>query len=499
MPDWTYHPLRPFAERLVGAQGARRAAVRTLGTLASLPGGEHAIAAVFDHPVVPADLAGRFGASVPVGAARDAIRALPVLGAATIEVGPVEETDLPVVRAAVAHRTCQVIVRATSEEVAALIAPHVDRVIVGDAPDVVRLTDPSIARAVAALADASATVLATPEALVAAGPGWFQRVIEARRATAAAPGLRDVGLDPRRWPAWIWGLIVGVAMIGAGLAAAAITLGPVLLWYDRDFLGMQLAEVDAVNGRLVHFLQHDRITMAGGMVAIGCLYSGLAWGGIRRGWPWARNAYLVSGLIGFPTLLYFLGTGFVEPLHTALAIVLFPMFLAAVWRRPAVARSTIAPEGSDRVRRRALTGQLLMIVTGVGLFAGGATVSVVGLTDVFVDTDLEFLRADPAVLHEANPLLAPFVAHDRAGFGGLLAATAVAIVLLSMWGWRRGEAWVWWTLLGAATAGFVPALIVHRGIDYTTVEHLFPVYLGVVFTAVALTLSRPFLCAPAGS
>ncbi|NUT33510.1 MAG: hypothetical protein HOV79_10585, partial [Hamadaea sp.] len=454
-----------------------------------------AIAAVFDHPAVPAELADRFGATVPVGAARDAIRALPVQGAATIEIGPVRLEDLPVVRAAVAHRKCRVIVRAGSAEVAAEIAPDVDRVIVGDAPDVVRLTDPSIAAAVAALEDPSVTVLATPAVLVAAGPGWFQRVIEARRAGADVPRLREVGFDPRRWPAWVWGLVVGLAMIGGGLVAAAITLGPVLLWYDRDFLGMQVADVDAVNGRLVHFLQHDRITMAGAMVAIGILYTGLAWGGIRRGWPWARNAYLISGLIGFPTLLYFLGTGFVEPLHTALAIVLFPMFLRATWRRPAIGRWTAAAEGPERERRRAATGQLLMIVTGVGLFAGGVVVSVVGLTGVFVPTDLEFLHVDAAVLERANPLLAPFIAHDRAGFGGLLASTAAAITLLSMWGWRRGEAWVWWTLLGAAVAGFAPALLVHRGIDYTSFEHLLPVYLGVAFTGVALTLSRPFLCA----
>ncbi|MEV6970507.1 hypothetical protein AB0M47_35910 [Hamadaea sp. NPDC051192] len=493
MPDWTYHPLRPLASAVLGVRRSQRAALHGLATLVSLPGGAEAVSAVFDHPAVPADLAGRFGASVPVSVARDAIRALAVQGASVIEIGPVEAADLPAVRAALAGRRCEVIGRAATAEVAEQLAPLVDRVIVGDPPDVVRLTEPSIDGALAALADESATVLATPAVLVEAGPGWFQRVIEARQPTEPAPRVRDAGLDPRRWPAWVWGLIVGLAMTGGGLVAAGITLGPVLLWYDQDFLGMNLSDVDAVNARLAHFLQHDRITMAGGMVAIGILYTGLAWGGIRRGWPWARVAYLVSGLIGFPTLLYFLGTGFVEPLHTALAVVLFPMFLLATWRRPAVARWTIAPEGPEPERRRALAGQLLLIVTGVGLFAGGATVSIVGLTGVFVDTDLVFLGTDPAFLDAANPHLAPFIAHDRAGFGGLLMATAAAIVLLSLWGWRRGEAWVWWTLAGAATAGFAPALIIHKGIGYTSFEHLFPVYLGVVFSVIALALSNAYL------
>jgi hypothetical protein len=78
------------------------------------------------------------------------------------------------------------------------------------------------------------------------------------------------------------------------------TLGPLLLWYDNRYLGMNRRHLDAAGHNLVHFPQHDRITMAGTMVAIGVLYAGLAWGGIRQGWGWARKAYLISGGVGFP-------------------------------------------------------------------------------------------------------------------------------------------------------------------------------------------------------
>lgn len=452
MPDWTYHPLRPLAARLFGERRSQRLALRALGTLASLPGGARTIQWVFDHPQIPADLVGRLGASVPADVARDARRALPVQGATVIEVREP-----------------------------------------GAARDdgIVRLTDPSIEHAVRALDDPSATVLATPSVLIAAGPGWFQRVIEARTPTSPPPTWRDVVRD--RCPAWFWGVLVGLGMVAAGVVAAAITLGPVLLWYDRAFLGSDLATLHHINHHLVHFLQHDRITMAGTLVATGILYTGLAAGGIRRGWPWARRAYLASGVVGFPTLFYFLGTGFVEPLHTFAAIVLFPMFLAAVWRRPAHPHWTVLPEGSSAVRHRALVGQLLMIVTGVGLFIGGAVVSVVGLTDVFVQTDLEFLHTDAEALRAANASLVPFIAHDRAGFGGALMAAATAITLLSLWGWRRGESWVWWTLAGAALTGFAPAVIVHGVIHYTNSIHLAPVIVGIVFTIVALTLAHPYL------
>jgi hypothetical protein len=159
----------------------------------------------------------------------------------------------------------------------------------------------------------------------------------------------------------------------------------------------------------------------------------------------------------------------------------------------------LLPDWTERLRRRALTGQLLIIVTGVGLFVGGVVVSVVGLTDVFVAADLGFLDTHAGPLVEANPRLLPFIAHDRAGFGGALAAAALAIITLSAWGWRRGNGWVWWTLAGAAAAGFVPAVMVHMTIGYTDTTHLAPVYAGIAFTAVSLTLARPYLCARPGA
>ncbi|NRQ40525.1 hypothetical protein HII36_53235 [Nonomuraea sp. NN258] len=198
-----------------------------------------------------------------------------------------------------------------------------------------------------ALAEPGRIVLATPGLLVEAGPGWFGRVVEAATPTAPTPSLRDVGLDPRRWPAWWWGLMAGVVMVVAGLVAAAVTLGPVLLWYDRAYLGMDPDALHDVNHHLVHFLRHDRITLAGTMVAIGVLHAGLAAGGMRRGWPWARKAFLVSGSIGFATVVYLFVHRYVEPLHAVLTAALLPMFLPVLRRRTSVPRWTVQPEGRN--------------------------------------------------------------------------------------------------------------------------------------------------------
>lgn len=489
VPDWTYHPLRPLAEALLGVSRSRRVALRALAAVSAMPGGRALIGLVLGRFRRPDGV--RVGAVVPVRHARYALRVLPALGASVVEVGPVLLDDLPLVLAALETSRGEAIIRTVDRELADAVTL---RIVTGAEPGLVYVHDPRVEKAATALTAPGVSVMASTGVLVAAGPAWFRRVLEAATPTALPQRWREVPRDPRRWPSWVWGVLVGLGMIGAGLGAAVITLGPVLLWYDRDYLGLTTGGLDHVDHNLVHFLQHDRLTMAGTMVSIGILYTGLAWGGVRRGWLWARDAYLISGAVGFPTLFYFLSTGFLEPLQTAVAAVLFPLFLLAVWRSPAIPRWTVRPDGPEPLRRRALIGQLLLITTGIGMLVGGVIISIVGLTGVFVPTDLAFLGTDASQLQAANPHLVPFIAHDRAGFGGALLSAAIAVILLSAWGWRRGESWVWWTLLLTAICGFGPTLVIHYRIHYTDLSHLAPVYLGVALTATALILARPYLC-----
>jgi hypothetical protein len=458
MPDWTYHPLAPLARPLLGEERTHRWALRLLASLVRASGNRW-IPVVFDHPTMPEEWQGRFGAVVPPSAERDAQVVLPVQGASVVRV-------------------------MTAAEIAA-----------DDDPRTHYLTDPDVDVAVDLLADPETVVLARPEVLLAAGPGWFNRVIEAATPVEEAPP--DVPRNPLRWPGWLWGVLEGLGLIVGGLGAALITLGPVLLGYDRAFLGLDVDQLTAINPHLVHFVQHDRITMAGNMISLGLMYAGLSWGALRRGHAWARKALAISGLVSFGSLFYFFGHGYVEPLHVAVSLVLGPMLLAAVLRRPGPPAWRRVPDGPEPERRRALTGQLILIALGVGLTVAGVTISTVGLTGVFVPTDLEFLHTTSAGLHGADPQLLPFIAHDRAGFGGALIGSGLAVLLIALWGFRRGERWVWWTLLGAFVAATVPVLVVHWTIGYTSVPHLLPVYVLIALTAVALWLSRPYLLARA--
>ena len=482
MPDWTYQPLRGIAATLLGERRSQRAALRVLSTVGSFPCGGRLIAYGLGHRHPPRRLAGtvsgvdvrvRLGAVVPPSAAFHAVRALPLLGAGVIEVGPVSRMDIPVVREAVAGRRMPVVARTDDPATAAALTGDVDAVVTESycRPDTVH-------EAAQALADPSTVVFATTDVLIREGPGWFARVIDA--ATPAGG---------KRSPAWRWGLLLGIGMIVAGLVAIAITLGPLLLWYDQDYLG-----VNTVGHHLAHFLQHDRISLAGTMIAIGVLYTGLAVGGLRRGWPWAREALLVSGWIGFPTMFYFVGTGFVDVLQLVATVALFPFFVLGTRRRGGLRRAVL-PDGPERQRRHALVGQLLLVITGLGIAVGGIVVSIIGLTTVLVPSDLAYLGTTTGALQAANPRLLSFMAHDRAGFGGALISAGTGIALLSAWGFRRGESWVWWTLALAATSGFGCALGIHGEIGYTDLGHLAPAYLGLALTVVALALARPYLCA----
>lgn len=99
------------------------------------------------------------------------------------------------------------------------------------------------------------------------------------------------------------------------------------------------------------------------------------------------------------------------------------------------------------------------------------------------------------MLRDADPNLLPFIAHDRAGFGGALVGAGLAVLLISMWGWRRGQRWVWWSLLFGCACGTAPALSIHFAIGYTHFDHLLPVYVLVIATTIALALSKGYLTA----
>jgi hypothetical protein len=269
----------------------------------------------------------------------------------------------------------------------------------------------------------------------------------------------------------------------------------VILPYDVHFLGMDQAALLALNARLLAFMAHDRVTLAGAGLATGIIYVQLAWHAIRYAAHWASLVLASSALVGFAGFFLFLGHGYFDPLHATVWVILFPLLLLGMRVRNAAPPRVPVPDlRNDRAWRKAQWGQFGFVVMGVGLLGAGLTIATVGVTQVFVPQDLAFLCTTPAALSAANPRLITLIAHDRAGLGGTLLSCGTAVLLLSLWGVRRGAGWVWWTLLLAGAVGFGAALGVHVVIGYLDFWHLLPAYLGLAIFVPSLLLLHSYLC-----
>jgi hypothetical protein len=351
------------------------------------------------------------------------------------------------------------------------------------------------------LQQAGADLIKIDSGLIFTGPGLPKRCNEALLAEQAfsAPAARAASDDhtrndasPARF-AWFWMLLMGLAMSLGGLLALIIASTRVVLPYDEEFVNMtraQLAEIP----NLLAFMTHDRVTLAGTMLAIGVLYTSLAWYGVRRGEHWAWVAIFTSAMAGFLSFFSFLGFGYFEPFHAFVTAILF-QFLLLAWHAPLPPREVTlrVPLVGDWKWKLSLWGQLGLVLESIAGLAAGAIIIAVGSTQVFVHEDLEFMGTCIEALETLEPKLLALVAHDRATFGGMLIACGLTTLMATLWGFMAGRRWLWLTLLAAGTIGYVSTLIVHHGVGYTSFKHLLPAYVGLLWHWLSLALAGPYL------
>ncbi|CAM3956267.1 hypothetical protein COLU111180_16545 [Cohnella lubricantis] len=338
---------------------------------------------------------------------------------------------------------------------------------------------------------AGANAVLLGSGLVFAGPGLPKRINDA----VIHEAVQDMAEPdpPSFWRHWGWMCLLGIGMMIGGFLAFIIAASTVLLPYDEDFLGMTRAQLKTFNGHLLHFMSHDRITLAGTMVSTGVLYYQLAKHGMRCGLHWARTAVAASCIAGFPSFFLYLGYGFFDPLHAAAAIILLPMFLLSMRRNPDRPYRGLVTLINDRIWRRAMWGQLCFITLGIALAVGGVTIAGFGVTRVFVPTDLAYMQVTTGELDAFNPRLIPLIAHDRAGFGGALFADAIVLLITALWGIQLGQSWLWRTLLLGGAPAFFSALSVHFDIGYTDVVHLLPAWIALALYIAGLILLYPYM------
>lgn len=357
-----------------------------------------------------------------------------------------------------------------------------------------------------ALLDAGADLVEIDSGLVFNGPGLVKRANDAvlyrtlenegRAAIDRHPPAESVRPRPAAMT-WFWTALMGAGMLIGGVLATSIAATRVVLPYDEAFLGMSRDQLHTVNPRLVAFMAHDRVSLVGPMLTVGLVYVGLSVGGIRRGVHWAMVAVFASASVGFASFFLFLGFGYLDTLHAFVTACLLQLLLLGMHSELGTYTPTAPPSlRTDRAWRLAQWGQLLLVGHAVAVLVAGLVISTVGVTVVFVHEDLEFMQTTAEHLKAANPRLVPLVAHDRATFGGMLVSTGVVLLLTSLWGFRAGNGWLWWTLLPAGVLGYAPAIAVHIAVGYTDGMHLLPAFTGLGVFLLGLALSHPYLCKP---
>jgi dihydroorotate dehydrogenase len=543
MPDWSYRTfLRPFLFAF-GRERAQRMAVSTLSTVARLPIGP-AFIDFLGHMRADERLRTRCGAldlagPIALGATLDpggnALGAFGRFGVGMIEVGPVDETNVEQVARNVERARVPVCVRIADGANAAAIVSRLKNAALFSAASVERgalFRATNIAGAVAAMRDGAAgvwvedginvaelrralpadavivasgvtqpedarrllekgaNVVVVGDGLLTSGPGLVKRCNEALLSRMPCDQEPEpLTLDAAR-RAWFWAFFLGIGMFFGGLLALAIASTRVVLPYDESLTQMTRAQLAQLNPRLLPFMAHDRVSLAGTMLSIGIFYAALGWYGIRRGAHWAQVTVIISALTGFFSFFSFLGFGYFDPFHAFVTGVLLQFTLLCMVMQQSPPQPPVADWTETAAWRRAQWGQLLFILIGAGLTGAGVLITAIGCTSVFVHTDLEFMRTTAEELRRSNQHLVPLVAHDRASLGGMLIANGITVWLMAQWGFRAGARWLWTALAWGGNLAFASAVIVHFVVGYGSLLHLFPAFAGWAAWNVALALTN---------
>jgi hypothetical protein len=288
--------------------------------------------------------------------------------------------------------------------------------------------------------------------------------------------------------------VAALGLLAAGLFAWFLAVTDQLLPHDLAWLSITEDELRRVaDGRLVHFMAHDRAAFGGTLISIAVLDLWLIRVPLAAGRAWAWWTLALAGAVGFLSFLTYLGTGYLDTWHGLATLVLLPLYALGL----AATRGTLeAPLGlralavsgtSPRRWSRDWIGRVLLLLAAFGVTVAGLTIATIGSFVVFVPQDIDFIGLTRGQLSAIDPRLVPLIAHDRAGFGGGLATTGLT-ALACVWCGRPSRS-LWETLALSGTAGFGAAIAVHGLVGYLDLSHLGPAILGAAAFAAGLVLT----------
>src|SRR6186713_1375904 len=291
-------------------------------------------------------------------------------------------------------------------------------------------------------------------------------------------------------------IFIGLSLILSGAFALFLSANHHFLPHDVQFLGMTAEQLCGIQScRIVYFMFHDRVAFGGALISVGALYMWLAEFPLRERKAWAWWVFVVSGLSGFGSFLAYLGYGYLDTWHGVATLMLFPLFVIGLARSrqflesPKCISSLRKPETQAPLKSRYGFGRALLLATAAGMIAGGLTVTMVGMSWVFVPQDLDFMGVRPSDLQAISARLVPLIAHDRAGFGGAICTTGIT-VFFCVWCARPSKN-LWQVLCFSGLVGFASAIGIHPIVGYNSLPHLAPAIFGAMLFVVGLVLMYP--------
>jgi len=156
-------------------------------------------------------------------------------------------------------------------------------------------------------------------------------------------------------------------------------------------------------------------------------------------------------------------------------------------------RHGTAEEAGSRLR----LGTGLMTL-GAAAFIGYAVVFFVrNFTDSFLELGIGpgQVSVGKEEIQNFSFSLYDYVSHLHIAVSGFIAATGLAVVFLSWFGVRRGQAWAWIGAVAAPVLGLAVALPAHYPYGFDTVGHLGLIYLATAIFVVGAVLSGRALLA----
>ena len=287
--------------------------------------------------------------------------------------------------------------------------------------------------------------------------------------------------------------VAALGLLAAGLFAWFLAVTNQLLPHDLAWLTITEDELRRVaDGRLIHFMAHDRAAFGGTLIAIAVLDLWLVRVPLADGRAWAWWTLAIAGTIGFLSFLTYLGTGYLDTWHGMATLVLLPIYAVGLARtrgalQAPIGLHAVAKPGASPPRwSRPWIGRALLLVAAFGITVAGLTIATIGSVVVFVPQDIDYIGLTRTQMDSVDPRLVPLIAHDRAGFGGGLATTGLT-ALACVWCGRPSRS-LWESLGIAGLAGFGAAIGVHGLVGYLDLTHVGPAILGAWIFGAGLAL-----------